>query len=269
MCKFSLWIVLFFFVNIFFAQSQELDSKDETEEFGKRYNTILVVGAGYPFPSKSYEFFDTFSEHFGSERNVVKSSPLLYFSFKGEFLKGFRFGAIVEYYNLFFNESYLQFYEDSFEQGYRSISQDIQMNNLPIYFNFEYLPYSLPYKSYAGIGIGINLASVNWNEDLSSGLIAEKRKGGNHYNNTFISPSVKIYSGLELKFDRESVSSFVNSLVLELAFNYSYFNKDFFQNVRNQFTPIPEELIESYNIVPYTLALNLGVAFDFDPLKKK
>lgn len=268
MTKFLSFTVLLLFFNKFLVYSTENNTQTDDKIFGKKYHTVAVIGVGYPFPSKSYKFFDNFSKYFGSERNVVKAYPVLMFKFKGEFIKNNRLGLSVEYFKLLFNESYFQFYEDSFQSGNRSLTQNISIDNLPILLTAEYLPYSLPYKSYVGVGMGLNVSKVKWVEELSSGLIAETRQGGEHYNISFFAPAFKIYSGLELKFDRKSVNKIINSLVLEISINYSLMNKEIFKDVKSQFTPVPSEFNESYSIVPLQIMFNMGITVDFDPITK-
>lgn len=268
MTKFLSLIVLLLLINNFLVYSADNERQTSKLNFGKQYRTVAVFGMGYPFPSKSYKFFDIFSKHFGTERNVVKAYPLMMFKFKGEFIQNYRLGVSLEYFKLLFDESYIQYYEDSFQSGNRSLTQSITMDNIPLLFTAEYLPYSLPYKSYFGLGLGLNISNVKWEETLSSGLIVETRKGGEHYNKSFFAPSFKIYSGLELKFDRESVNKIINSLVLEISFNYSIMHKEIFDDVKTQFTPIPKEFNERYSIVPLQIMFNLGITVDFDPITK-
>lgn len=268
MTKFlSLLVFLLIFSKIS-VDSKEISKISNELSFGKKYNTVAVIGVAYPFPSKSYKFFDIFSKHFGTERNVVKSYPALMFRFKGEFIHNYRLGLSLEYFKLIFDESYIQYYEDSFQSGNRSLTQNINIDNMPILFTAEYLPYSLPYRSYFGLGAGFNILYIKWEETLSSGLISEPRKGGVHYEKSFFTPSFKIYSGLELKFDRESVTKIINSLVIELSLNYTIMQKEIFKSVKSQFTPIPEEFNDSYSIAPLQIMLNVGITIDFDPITK-
>ena len=72
------------------------NTTEETLLFDKDYNTIVSLSIGYPIPGKSYTFFETFSKYFGSKENTVKSLPNITFAFKGEFIKGYRFGIMTE-----------------------------------------------------------------------------------------------------------------------------------------------------------------------------
>lgn len=254
-----------------FATLQDCKSETVSDSliFGKKYGTVALIGLGYPFSGKSNAFFDTFNQYFQIDEILVKSLPSVFFRFKGEFIENFRFGIDVEYFRQYFNESYYVPIPDTLGGGWRDYSQNMYLNNLPILLIAEYIPFDLPYKTYFGTSIGLNFQTIQWEESYSSSIKTDTRSGGEHFNGLVYSPTIKLYTGMELKFDRHSVRSFINSLVLETGVIYNYGNIDIFKEVKSQFNPIPNELEQKYSIVPYNIVINLGVTLDFDPITQQ
>jgi hypothetical protein len=264
--KVILVIMILQFANLQVCKSETVS---DSLNFGKKYGTVALIGLGYPFSGKSNAFFDTFNQYFQIDEILVKSIPSVFFRFKGEFIKNFRFGIDVEYFRQYFNESYYVPIPDTLGGGFRDYSQNMYLNNLPIMLIAEYIPFDLPYKTYFGTSIGLNIQTIQWEETYSSSIKVDTRSGGEHFNGLVYSPAIKLYTGMELKFDRHSVKSFINSLVLETAVIYNYGNIDIFKQVKEQFNPIPNELEQKYSIVPYNIMINLGVTLDFDPITQQ
>jgi hypothetical protein len=255
--KFVLIILLFLFLSeAKTAYASELDSS-------KGIQSIVFISVGMPFSSGSNDYFATYLNEFKGNHSDLELLPLIGAGTKIRF-GDYRVGA--QFYVLSSNlqDSYSEIVESEEFSGYREYAQSIEITDIPIIFTFEYIPYTSQFRTYVGGGAGFLLRNTSWLESVRSGIPLDRRVGGNIYDDTDLFPFLKIYSGIELGFDKRPQDSFLGSLVIEASYNYSIGGADLFSIVRRQFVPQSPELNKKVNILPGYLVITLAVTFNFN-----
>jgi hypothetical protein len=255
-------LIIIIFVLIFV--SAELTVSEVQNVSPKRtFKSLIFVSTGMAFSSGSTDFFSVYNDEFSGYKRDFKQTPLIGFGTK------FRFGnyrAGIQAHVL--NSRLQDFYEDYVDEGeltgYRQHGQDIEFTDIPVIGTFEYMPYLGQFRTYVGGGLGFMMRNLEWTENIRSGIPLDRRTGGTHYNDIDVFPFFKIYSGLELGFDKKSEETFLGSLVIEASYNYSAGGADIFKNARRQFVPAKPRLKDRYNVFPGYIALTIAVTFNFN-----
>jgi hypothetical protein len=261
-----IFILIFGFINYqsLFSGSPGISADDSVLI---RFKVALSVG--YPVGATSTGFFEGYQKILSGKATEFRMSPSLSISLTLPLNEksGLRF--IGEYSLANFSEEYSQSVTTG-HTGTRYISQNFTVNNLPFVIAYEFSPVASSYKTYIGAGLGASFGSIIWKESVYSSIEDDIRIGGEHFNKLLISPVARIYSGVELSFDKNPGNSFLQTLLLESTFNFFLRNADIFNAISKQFYKQPEDIGKSFTILPFYIGLNIGMTFNlnFDKVKK-
>ncbi|MBX3042365.1 MAG: hypothetical protein KIT33_00240 [Candidatus Kapabacteria bacterium] len=239
------------------------NSQTGFETSKKSFKSLIFVSMGMPFSSGSGGFFSVYNNEFGGNKRDFTLLPLIGAGTKFR-IEHYRLGIQTFILNSNLKDSYEQYIEVGDNSGYRGIAQTINITDIPVIGTIEYMPFVSQFRTFIGGGLGFLMRNMEWTESIRSGIPLDRREGGTNYNDTDIFPFFKIYSGLELGFDKQSEETFLGSLVIEASYNYAFGSSDIFSKVRRQFVPAEPRLTENYNVIPGYIVISIAVTFNFN-----
>jgi len=240
------------------------------DNFENKYHTTVLLKSGVAFYSSGTTFFDIYKNILGGTKSNYEIAPIFGLDIRVQFHKLWRLALNTDLTLTNIRDSYYQEFQFFSSKSSRYISQDINIKSIPITLILEYTPFWLSqFKSYFGIGTGINITHINWNENINSSIIYDLRKTGIKYNKINLHPVINIYSAVDLGFDKKTLENFIAGITLKLSY-LNIFNKiDMFEKIRNEFENINEKLFQE--VLPYEgfIALTLSLNFNFKQKTKK
>lgn len=252
---------------LFFLQNSPIAAG--TELVKRNFKTQLIFTFGATLNKVNTEFHDAYSEMLGGNPNQFGYTPIIGGATKSEFIKGYRFGVSVE----FFNNSFSDYYLDTVKQPdlliYRQISGELTSSNIPVFLTAEYKPYHGQFRTFIGGAIGGSFSNIEWSERVFSDKPYDKRYGGPLYKGLDFSPAIRFYIGVELGFDREWNKRLLHALIVELRHTYFFGSVNLFENLGKQLYEVPPGLNDGYNIVPPYISINVSLSLNFNYKKKK
>jgi hypothetical protein len=226
--------------------------------------SIVILGMGGGFTSGSDAFFDVFLNEFGSTKKLMAVMPTLYAGTKVTITPQFRFGFQANFQIVSFSSSNGQTVDEPGLRGYRTLHQNFEITNMPLFLSLDYMPYTSQFRTYSGLGLGMVVINTKWEEGVISTIKQDTRTGGLHYEDTDIGAFGRVYAGVELGFDKNFEDYFLGSLIIEASYSHTIVNADMFYKVRQQFNPPKESLSQKVNFVPGYLQLSVNVSFNFN-----
>jgi len=251
-------ILVLIFVIGFVAKSDTLDNVNKN-----KFKSLIFISFGLPFSSGSTELFSVYNNEFSGRLRDYKIAPMIGVGTKVRY-HNYRYGVQAHFLTAILQDQYGETVQTTDISGYREYAQTINVKDIPVIGTIEYMPYFSQFRTYIGGGIGFLLRNVEWLEAIRSGIPRDRRTGGELYNSTDMYPFIKIYTGVELGFDKMSEDSFLGSLVIEGSYNYSIGNSDYFKSVKRQFQPSEPRLNNKYNMLPGYLIISMAVTFNFN-----
>lgn len=252
-------IILIFSLNI--CNSKEFQYSNTS------YKTFFTIYTGYIYGDNSGDFYNMYVNKLNGENKSFKSSLNIGLSFKYQFFEYFKFGISADYIYSSLVDSYSQYVLKDIGLVERNIDDDISVYTYPIVLTIDYIPIEIPYRTYIGAGVGIALNQINWYENVSSSLQYDERASGKVIDDNFLSPAFKIYTGVELDFDKEYKYSIVGSLNLEARLFYIYRYKKYFDTAEQIFFKKNQDFNKNYTILPLYFGLSIGVSLNFYKFK--
>ena len=234
----------------------------------KQFNSIIFIHLGYPFIAESQEFFEYYMSVLGGVKEEFKFYPIGGIGTKFQFWNHSRVGIEAELFFVQLNDSYIQEVVNIDEKIIYSITQDVKVTSIPAFITYDFIPNNQQFRTYAGGGLGAVFSTIVWNENLSSTDPYDKRKGGEHVNETNIYPAACIYTGLELGFDKNKTKNFVGSFTIDIKYTYMFREEALFSVIAEQHNKKPEKINEIFTILPGYLGLYIGLTFDFNRVRK-
>lgn len=228
----------------------------------KDYHTNLVLSVGSSFATSSKSFFDDYQKYLGGYPKTFNFSPIASIQIKFDLDTGYKISLAVDYFHTGFVDSYNNYVKSN--QGFllRNVGEKLEMDNFPVIAGIDVIPVDMPYKTYVGFGAGILVSKIFWKEDVSSPKENDTRLSGVKYDQTVLSPAIRLTTGLELNFDKKSERDFLKSLVAEARFSYLFRYVSIFEGIKDEDAGFKEIAEKSYAILPFYLGLYLGLSFN-------
>lgn len=251
-----LFIFLFFCLN--YAGSEQVTKSDSG-----RFSSIIYFSVGFTLGTGASEFFKEYNSNVGGVASSFKLTSNIAAGTKFDFIKGYRFGLEAGYFQTRMIDNFTQYLVPGNQQTVRKINEDITVNTYPVMLLAEAVPFQSQFRTYAGIGLGVVFSKISWQEDVSSAIQNDTRKGGLIYDKNEVLPSIRFYTGVELGFDKNRFGSFLGSLIIEVS--YTYFNRkaEIFNKLSKQFTEVPESWSNKFSIIPDYVNLGASISFNF------
>lgn len=261
--------IIFLFLIYSLYYPLEISANVISDSSNRKFHTTVHLKAGSAFFSTGAEFFDIYKNEFGGLVNYFKTFPEAGIAVKVQFDDIWRLSISADYTEARINDSYFQ-EETSFGNRYlRFIGQDITFRQLPMLLNLEYNPYWLTqFRTFAGVGFGINANYTMWNEKVSSNQVYDKRKSGTKYNEIDILAAFRIYAAVDLGFDKKTLDHFLASLILQASYTGFLGNIDLFNKVKGEFESKPLSLESKAIPISGYFAISLSLSFNFNKKKK-
>jgi hypothetical protein len=229
----------------------------------KKYHTTVFFSAGSGFVTNSQKFFENYNKVLGGKISGFKLLPIFGIGTKIKFTKELKFGISAEFTETKLSEAYFQDVQTKDDKGLRAMGEEFVLRQIPVLITGEYVPYSQwQFKSFVGGGLGINFSLTHWTEKINSNLINDRRISGEQYNSVDFLPTLKIYTGIELGFDKMTDLHFLSSLIIQFSYTNFFGGIDLYKTIRKQYNVIPQEINET--LIPIQGYLTLGVAVSFN-----
>jgi hypothetical protein len=181
-----------------------------------------------------------------------------------------RYGLDVERFTTGFKQSAEVTVRDASNSvvGKRSLSEDLSMSFIPTLAYVEFAPVLAQFHTFYGLGAGVNFASLNWTEKVSSDILGDTRVGGTLVSESKVIPALRLYTGIHLGYDRQrSGKDHFGSLVIQLRYTYMPYTTQPFARLGLQEPRALAQNNEEFTIGASSLALQLGIEFNLTRLK--
>ncbi|MFA6571466.1 MAG: hypothetical protein WCT77_09535 [Bacteroidota bacterium] len=249
---------------IFFFPGNKNSFAKEEENFSlfkyTHFNSLLYASVGFAFGFNSVGFFNEYHSIIKGKQTEFRFSPLLTTGYKLRIGDKYHFGINVEYVKAQMSEDVSENYIDYGITYSRLLLEKIQVYSLPVFISGEYIPYNTQFRTYTGGGLGLVVSSIQWDEFIASSNINEPRKGGQMFNENTIYPAIKIYTGVELGFDKHESDFFLGSFYLEVSFNYFIRRTRIFSKIKEQLDSKTDNMESVFAIIPGYIGLNFGIS---------
>ncbi len=266
----KIYIKLFFFILIILLfYSIVTKAEENLLNNDRKYYVTINTKIGIPFYTSSTKFFDIYKNEFGGNTNYFKSYPEVGLAFKIQFNEIWRIALSLDYSEAYLNESYFQKIVNITQNSYRNISQDLSIRQIPVLLNLEYNPNFLTqFRTFVGAGIGLNFNATIWSEQISSDVINDNRISGVKYNKSDILGAYRLYSAVDLGFDKQTLDNFLASFIVQVNYTGYFGEYDLFGKVSKEFDNKPIEL--NNHILPINgyVSVNIALSFNFNKKQK-
>ncbi len=234
----------------------------------KKIITSVHFTVGYPAANNSSsDFFEVYQEELNGTKKKFTFPAIAGLSVKVKYPENIRFGLDAHYQFIDMRDYYKEIIDFGFARGTRQISQEFVLTTRAVFAIVEYVPIISQFRTYAGAGIGANFGTIYWKEIVNSDILYDKRFGGSHLDIATIDPAFKIYTGLELGFDKDQEDDYLGSVFFELMFIKLFRYEKVFADVYPQLDRPSEKLKKSYGLVTNYISFNIGVSFNVDIFK--
>ncbi len=245
------------------------DTENRSHYNYKHFSSIVCIYTGFGFATNSVDYFNDYKTYFNKYVEQFKVTPVVGLALKFNYLEDYRFGFSVD----LIGASLKDYFKESFTkygQNYiRGVGENIKITTIPCLFTAELKPVEQQFQGYLGIGAGLVYSEIEWKEDITSEYIDDSRKSSAVINEKTIYPAFKIYSGVELGFDKQPGSNFLGSFIIEAGYTFIMRYTEIYSKLSEQFAPAPDNWSKSYAIFPGYINLSIGLSFNFQRGGKK
>lgn len=222
----------------------------------------IYIQISAPFTSNDDSFLNDYNTLIGGNKVVYHLTPAYSLIFKSNFQKGFRICLSLDYFTSYFNDNFTQKFKLIDKDYYRNVISEFSIKNFPILLNYESIPSDNIYRNYYGIGLGMNLSSIYWNETINSDFSNDIRKSTNPINESVIYPAIKLYSGVELGFDKKNKNEILGGINIEASILYTFRKYMVFKDLKKQFKNYPDSWNQSVSLDRFQILLTFGLSLN-------
>ena len=227
-------------------------------------NILFFLSIGYPLAAETEDFYDHYSELFVPVKGKFRLTGIVSCGMRVQFFEKCRLGIVADYSAASFRDSYTNSFQVLDQKFTREFLNTVRMSTLPVFITAEYLPLNKQFRSYTGLGVGMVISDIVWNQHVNSNYDLDSRSGGEHYNESHIFPALRIYTGFELGFDQSKKYSYLGSFTMELSYTYMFRKLALFSAIKNQYMNPPESIDKISTILPGYIGLNIGVTINME-----
>jgi hypothetical protein len=258
----KIFIIYGFYILIFMVPLPYLNANYMNDSlFIDKNRSHFFINIGTAFTEQPLKFFSSY-KIIGDSTKTFSNNPMISIGYKTQFINNWRFAVAIEYTSCSFTDIHYETFSIGNNHYTRNSNEDFNISTLPVILSIEAVPIVSQFRTYFGFGLGLTLSRTIWNEDVNSTFKYDSRHSGTKYNNIDISPTIEIYLGIDLRFDRDEPDYFIESLNPELKFLFIYRRIDIFKNIKSEFVSIPKDWNNSYSFFPFYICFNLGLMFN-------
>lgn len=228
-----------------------------------KMNKTISAFIGSKFNLGNSTFFREYSKAFHTN-NIFMVQPVFGVTLSAEPLSRIRFGVSGEYFaghysDFFTQEAFSPI--DSTLVGNRSLSESISFRAIPIMATIDVIPSTNQFRTYSGLGIGLCIGHIRWEEKINSNVRNDRRIGGVVFDENLVSPAACLYAGIELGFDKRKKDDNFVSLTIEARYTFLGMSAPMFKNISQQFYNTPENWKDNFSIGASAFSLQVGLSF--------
>ncbi len=224
---------------------------------------MAYVTIGGVFGASSANFQEDYQNIIGGNSLDFRDSPALGGGLKFWLEDHYRLSVSADFFDSKSSDAYTEFDSLSIGTVTRDIYNEFNISSIPVVVSLDYIPVEQQFKTYASVGAGVLVSSVNWTEKVNSNRASDTRIGGVHYDATDIFPLVRGALGMELDFDQSVVGNIIGNLTIELRYTYMFRKVDMYNNIKNQLGDESSQLENSVELIPGYLSLNLQFGIEY------
>jgi hypothetical protein len=230
-----------------------------------KFNQSLYFLLGYPAGANSEDFFNVYKKYVGGSNDSYRISPIVGVGTKFTILKNYKIGLLGYFYQCTFRDYYGQKIYPTPESPTRWVSEELIINNYPLFITTEYNPYiKSQFHTYFGLGVGCNFGNITWTETVNASVPEDKRYGGKLVDKSTYSLTTRTYLGMELGFDKKTRKYLLGGLIFEAAYVYDSRHIEMFKKLNPQFLVKHEEFDDKYPIIQGMFELSMSVSLVFE-----
>lgn len=228
-----------------------------------KINSSLILSVGLVYGGYSEQFFNGYTKTLGGSKTEFDNSPTIGATLKYQILDSWKVGINASYVHSKLLDSYTQNVYKTQLVGTRSIIQNLFIKTTNFVALLEIMPYNQQFRTYSGLGAGISLSDINWNEQITTTVQNDTRKSGSIIQEKSIYPVFKIYTGTELLFDKTRFNSLTAGLIIEIAYTYIYRKTGVYNSIAKQFENPPEYFYKDIFVYPSYITFSMALSFEF------
>ncbi len=150
--------------------------------------------------------------------------------------------------------------------SYSSFVESFKSSAIPILLGLEYVPLETQFTSYAGVGVGIAITSIDWTTSTQLESRGELSRPDFNVSGTGFSPAGRVYAGVDYRFDAAvKERNTLRGIYLEGAYMMIPIKRDFFTAIRRNGRGLPQAPTSDSAVLEFGgVTLTLGVSLQFD-----
>ena len=256
-------LTLFLTIVIFnVCRSQEIENPLMRDE--KIPNTMFYATAGIVLGADAENFFDIYQKELGGIKDRFRFTAIFGAGTKIQIFENIRLGLNAGFYEASINDGYTREVTVDEEKLTYVYDQKFKSRSIPLFISFDYLPFMTnQFRTFTGIGGGMEYNEITWNETLTSPDQFDIRDGGEHINDKYFWPYLRVFTGIELGFDKRNIHTILGSLVIELSYSHTFKQIKIFEDLQEEFREPPSSFFENYSLLNGYLSLNIGLSLNF------
>jgi hypothetical protein len=228
-----------------------------------KMNKTISGYIGSKFNLGDSEFFREYARAFHTN-NIFMVQPVVGIALRAEPISRIRFGVSGEYFRARYYDNFTQAAFspiDSSPVGFRTATESIEFNAIPLLLTVDLIPSVNQFRTYTGVGIGLSIGHIRWEEGISTTVKNDRRVGGIVYDDNTLSPAACLYAGIELGFDKRKKDDNFISFTIEARYTYIGMSAPMFKAISSQFFRPPDSWKENYSVGASAFSLQFGLSF--------
>ncbi len=219
-------------------------------------NNIELV-YNFPIEQISREFFDAMNKYAQNNDREFLYRNFPSTSFYIEIPDLTNFTINFEWISLSYSTRFNKNETYSFNNIWRSYSENFNFNFFPISLSFFITPVEADFCTQLHLQFGVSIDKVQWDEYVDSDLSDDPKLGLKTFRKTRFSPFFTLAIRNVLPFDIFDSDQFLNYFFAEARFMFSYRRFDLFSRL-NQ----PLDLESKTTILPFSIVFSIGLNFN-------
>lgn len=143
----------------------------------------------------------------------------------------------------------------------QNVTQNIEVTSVPVMLNIDLFPARRQFTGFLGIGLGLNIGSVLWTEEIQTSRLLGARRSGTRYDGSLITPTAKLRAGVSLGFDGSVKAKSATGIRIEVGYSFAPFRDRFFAGQFESFAVAPpERLRQEYLIDAGGVSIEIGIS---------
>lgn len=210
----------------------------------------------------SADFFRDYKRVLGGPSSTFNAPEVLRVGVGSYQVPDVAFGLATSYYRAVVRETYLTqpaLLDTTVRTPTQTLSQDIALTAVPVFATVDYVPMQRQFTTYVGVGLGLCVTSIRWDETTSVSQAVGARLSGERYRASHIVPAAMVRAGVSLGLDQRLSTTTSAAVHIEVTYSYIPVRAPLFERVASQ-VPQLLSLRDPYTIQVGGIGLHAGVS---------